>query len=465
MSGSGRWALVIACFTAGVAAACESPTQFDASVTPPEGHWAGSVVSFDVQAGALLHVSVAGALACGIGTPCQNTLGCRQFTRLFAVPAVGEPFKLALRSVGAVRRISGTFGRDNRATGVLDYEVPGCCTGQVAWAATQTAASGVDLGAGCTVETGDGTPTYAEQGLRGSGNTFERAATTCTSTQQSARVNDLAWHPQQAVPDDAQTVGTALAAIRQRFGFVAPVQTALLDAVAAGHAAYYVNLTPGQRAKLPSVHSELLNSGDGYTGVTVHDRLVAAGSQWQGESQELMSLSGVGPDAVTEWMASPYGRAIVLRGAGIAIGYGSATNANGTVSADTLVALVGCGGAPQAQVVWPPPDATGVAAQWSGTSDPHAPAPPSGFPSGPVVSAHFDQQVALLTHKITDSKGKPVAHIWLDRDNDLRLRAMGGLAVALYPYKPLLAGKYGVAITVQSDAGPLARQWSFAVGP
>jgi hypothetical protein len=107
------------------------------------------------------------------------------------------------------------------------------------------------------------------------------------------------------------------------------------------------------------------------------------------------------------WMATVYHRTPFITPEIHEAGYGHGS------SFDTMD--FGCCGPADDSFVtnYPVHEQTGVPTSWSGNEGPQPPTPPTGWPSGPVLSVIFadTSDVSITAHEIFDSSCNPVDHV------------------------------------------------------
>ncbi len=198
----------------------------------------------------------------------------------------------------------------------------------------------------------------------------------------------------------------------------------------------------------------------GFTGVNFWDRDRAAGYQGQ-PAMEVMAPGGTPQYAIDMWMESVYHRSPFVDPAIHEAGYGS--------GASFTTMDFGCCGPYDHNLVtnYPVDGQTGVPRSWSGNEGPQPPTPPTGWPSGPVISVVFppDANVTITAHEIYDDACNPVAHVaggqGIQPNPGFDERFLGS-AVALYPNDPLAGGKtYVVNVEYTMNGSPGHRTFRF----
>ena len=191
----------------------------------------------------------------------------------------------------------------------------------------------------------------------------------------------------------------------------------------------------------------------GYTGVNFSDRDSAAG--YSGGPRFEVMASGLGPDgSIQEWLDTVYHRGPFVTPDMAETGFGHGTGF------DTMD--FGNSSAADAAYVtnYPIHGQTGVASSWSGNEGPAPPAPPNGFPSGPVISVIFPvaNGVHIVKHDIFDKSCTALPHVAGGADLPSTGFQMGflGTSVVLYANAPLTSGSaytVNVEYTLNGAAG------------
>ncbi len=249
---------------------------------------------------------------------------------------------------------------------------------------------------------------------------------------------------------------------RARAG-VGPVQQLdVLNSAADGHATFI--------AENPDLYSQGLSAHEQsserphFDGVHFWERMSAAG--YSGEPfREVIAYQATPAAAVAHWLETVYHRLPILHPASKHVGY-SQIGAIGAyvnvldIGTDASVATA----SPPAGVAWPPDGSADVPLAWDGLENPTPPAPPTGFPSGPVLSLQFPLGVELRVEdtRVIDETGGglSIGHTTLTADNDPHLA--GETAVVFYPHAPLQPGHtYRAVVEGTIDGALLVRSWRF----
>jgi uncharacterized protein YkwD len=184
-------------------------------------------------------------------------------------------------------------------------------------------------------------------------------------------------------------------------------------------------------------------AGSGYVARNFWERAEIAG--YRGAPLgEVIAYSPLPAVAVQQWLQSVYHRLPLLDPRATQLGFGVAMEGDRAVA----VAVLGADSPPAAPVgelagplVYPPSQAQGVPISWDGAESPTPPAPPGGFPSGPVLSVTWPEDrvkgadLLVTGHALLEAGTHPVEHTILDPSNDPQLG--GAPAVFLYAHAPL----------------------------
>ncbi len=397
---------------------------------PKNGKWQGAELSFSLQDGVLDNLVLAeqacsGEGACGglIGGPVEGS---------FAAPSV-----FTLVSGGAT--IKGTFTSWTQASGTLAVDA-GCCSVVGLWTADWVPGSDTPDQPGSLNWGGASTGTIHP------GPTLKRTPPASPDGASQVQVQASDW----------------LDALRAQVG-VGPVPGhAALHQAAQAHAEFYTLHAGQYQASGLSPHNENASFGAGFTGATVGQRLAAAGYA-SGAASEVMAFTGSVPGAMQGWLDTVYHRLPMLDPTSFEMGFGLANSGGAQAEVMDVSAVQGSSADPI--VVYPWPGQTGVPAGWSGNEGPQPPAPPGGYPCGPVISARFPSKATVKLHSLKDAQGNAVPHVWLDAANDPNMQMFDPTTVVLYAHTPVADGDYVVRLEVQVAGQDQVLEWRFRVGP
>jgi len=198
----------------------------------------------------------------------------------------------------------------------------------------------------------------------------------------------------------------------------------------------------------------------GFTGVNFWERDQYAGYSGQPAS-EVMAPGGTPQYAIDMWMESVYHRTPFVNPKIHEAGFGSG-------SSYTTMDF-GCCGSFDANLVtnYPVHGQTGVPTDWLGNEGPQPPTPPTGWPSGPVISIIFPPgaNVGITAHQIYDDTCQTIEHVaggqGIQPDPGFQGSFLGS-TVAMYPNNSLASHKtYTVNVEYTMGGQPGHRTFSF----
>jgi cysteine-rich repeat protein len=242
--------------------------------------------------------------------------------------------------------------------------------------------------------------------------------------------------------------------------------TALGNA-AQSHSIYFVlNPTPFDNGLNPHEEDPNFSAQNSFTGVNFFNRTQAAGFSGQTISEVMVpdtfGFGGDNPDvAVGVWVNSVFHRAPILHPNVAEMGFGNAAGQG------RAAAVIDFGAGPSEDplriVLFPAPNAIGVAREFSGNEGPRPPDPPGGFPSGPIVSLHFDlsAQVTITEHRLFDEVGTELAHAFVSPQT-AGLGPFMMNSVAFYAKGPAPSNAtFRARVSGTLNGQPFTREWSF----
>ena len=255
-----------------------------------------------------------------------------------------------------------------------------------------------------------------------------------------------------------------LNAIRSEAG-LAPVRVdRAIQSAAQRHAEY---LLDNDSADGAAAHTESPDL-DGFSGEHYWERMAASGVDLT-ETPALGEVVATHPraaSAVVHWMETAYHRLPLLSPNASSVGYGQALDGDRSVNVMNLGAYTRDDGGWPTLVPYPAPNAIDVPLSWDGLEYPAPPAPPGGFPSGPVISlsSSLGVEVRIAEHLVFGAGGASEPHVLLSSENDPNLERSS--AVVLYPTDPLQPEMdYTVHLTGTLDGVPFERRWTFRTRP
>ncbi|MFT5431832.1 MAG: hypothetical protein ACI9OJ_002530 [Myxococcota bacterium] len=243
-------------------------------------------------------------------------------------------------------------------------------------------------------------------------------------------------------------------------------QLSILNDAASDHAKYVLLHPDVYDVMGLSVHTQA-SGKTGFSGERFWERMENAG--YDGRAfREVIAYQATPTAAVAHWMETVYHRLPIIHPHSRHVGYGQARIGSSRIN----VLDIGSGDYEPAAapygVAWPPPGAVDVPLSWDGLESPKPPAPPTGYPSGPVLTLTFglDAAFELTEHTIVDiaDDSHALPHVLLTPETDPHLK--GESSVALYTYDPLKPGRtYRVLLRGVLNGVPYERVWSFSTRP
>ena len=414
---------------------------------PFDGRWEGLEVEFILRDGAIESLLVleqpcddGGCVATCDGHVCKGLF----HGEAEGVFPIGETIDLQADEV----KLEGFFSDHKHASGksVLRGE-SGCCERIGAWAAEWVA----PLGVGPSGPSGPGTgkPGPVDWGGHSTGTLHPGPALG-------------GW--QMALADgfsEAQLKAFELLNdLRMRVGAGPVGQDPAIAQAAQAHAEFYVaHFNEYQKNNL-SPHAEDAAYGSGFTGTNHGQRMKAAGFSGT-PGAEIMAFSGGPAGAISGWLATLYHRIPLIAPRSELMGFGLAQK--GSARTEVMDFAVRSGLKDDPIIVYPWPGQDGVPRSWNGGESPQPKPPPSGYPSGPMITATMPFAAQFGDdHQLLDPLGNNVPHVWLTPANDPAMSSFANSSVALYAHGPLAAETtYTVVLPLQRNAEEHTLIWRF----
>lgn len=401
---------------------------------PAAGDWLGADLKFHVQDSQVTAVELVTTLTCSGENGCQGSVKGPiqgQF------PLTVQPWKG--QTSGGPITIHASFSSATAAMGTLQAQAGSCCVAVAAWSANWLPG------------TSPGQPPAAVVGWG--------KASTGTLHPAAPRAQQKPAVPPAASPDQL-LAAQGLEKLRAALGLPAASQHPALSQAAQLHAEFYVNHGAAYAKAKLSPHAQDSSFGSDFTGKDFGDRAAAAGYGGQATG-EVMAFSGSAPAALQGWLDTVYHRFPLIHPRTKEYGYGQA--AKGNYQTEVMdIAESGAEAVPL--VVYPYPGQSHVPLSWNGLEGPQPPPPPTGYPSGPVITARFAQQVEVTAHSLRDAQGKELPHVWLDAKTDSNVALFDNKVKVLYAHQPLTAGMHTVRLEVKSGGAGQVVEWSFSAG-
>jgi uncharacterized protein YkwD len=301
------------------------------------------------------------------------------------------------------------------------------------------------------IEISDNTADYFELDIQKDSSTDEEAASKCT-------------HPESATTQQV----TALKAVndyRLLVGLSCIDENEIINKAAQAHAEYYVlHYNDYQKSGL-SPHQENSAWADGFTGENFWNRMSHFGYSGAG-GWEIIAFVNNPSKAVDEWMETLYHRLPIIHPYAKEFGYGNA--GKGMIKIDVMDFGQGGLSTDLDYVLYPADGQINVPKTWDGMESPQPPPPPSGYPSGPIITVTFGSKLGfkISGHELTDDTGNAVDHMFLapfaNSELNIKKDQMLDNEIAMYSNKPLSPkAKYNVSIAVERGGKNLEIKWSF----
>jgi len=329
------------------------------------------------------------------------------------------------------------------------------------WMCTSFLLFGV-VSTGCGEDSGPGTDESREIDPQALADALEE-----DSLEDPGLYQNEGWYPESSREDQIKALDRANW-YRWMSGLPPLDLIEAINQAAQAHCDYYVAHFDQYQSTGMSPHNENPAWPDGFSGESPWDRTAKFGYS-QGVS-EVIAFVRNPVEAVDGWMNTLYHRIPFMDASMMACGYGAA--GSGTWSNSTRIDTVDFGtvdheakgyAGGDVMGIYPPPGSSGIPVSFDGLESPQPPPPPTGYPSGTIVSITWSSSVAakVTEHAIWAEEDQiPLDHTWLDATNDSNLQ--GAATVALYPHKPLDEGKkYWVEMKGEKGGKPWELKWFF----
>ena len=209
----------------------------------------------------------------------------------------------------------------------------------------------------------------------------------------------------------------------------------------------------------PNWHDEVPGN-PGFTGASFSDRTSAAG--YGGSACFEVMAPGVGPvGAIEMWIDSVYHRTPFDSPGTLEAGFGGASQ--------FTTMDFGCGGSSDPALVtnYPVHGQSGFPTMFLGNEGPEPPVPPSGWPSGSIISVIFPAgaTVTVTAHQLYDASCTPVDHVAgganITPDPGFQTGFLGS-SMVMYGNAPLQSGQtYTVNVEYTLNGAPGNRTFQF----
>ena len=239
-----------------------------------------------------------------------------------------------------------------------------------------------------------------------------------------------------------------------------------INKAAQAHAFFYCTHADKYQSTGLSPHDEDQSFGEGFTGQSFFDRMLAQGYSGMG-GFEVIAFYNSPRKAVDGWMETLYHRIPIIHHDSGEMGYGSACGGPDAIDVIDfgIPANLKHPVSSELIILFPYDGQVDVPISWDGLESPQPPIPPSGYPSGPIVTATFVSSMPQIEkHQILDPQANEIEHTWLTPGSDQHLS--GTETVSLYPHAPLKADMtYRVRFTGNRDGTKWELMWSFTTRP
>ncbi len=231
-----------------------------------------------------------------------------------------------------------------------------------------------------------------------------------------------------------------------------------VHAAAQAHAEYFVTHASAYAQSGLNPHQQNQDWTEGFTGVSMMQRLQHAGVTGVGAGGEVMAFTGSAQGAMDGWMATLYHREPLIHPSMVRWGFGAA--AEGAARAE-VADLIFAAAAKPGPARWPLPDAEDVDRSWDGRESPQPPLPPgASYPSGPIVTVTWPSgtKLALAEARLLGPGDVEVPVQVRTPADDQHLMD----SWALYALDPLAAGtRYTVVFEGTVGGQATTESWSF----
>lgn len=275
------------------------------------------------------------------------------------------------------------------------------------------------------------------------------------------------WYPESANKDQVKALERANW-FRWQSGLPPMDMIEGINLAAQAHCDYYVTHLDKYQTTGQSPHNENPSWAEGFSGVDPWDRTAKFG--YSSGAAEVIAFVRNPVESVDGWMNTLYHRIPFMDANMVACGYGLA--GSGTWSNSSRIDTMDFGTVdsngksytgPEVMGIYPPPGSSGIPVSFDGLESPEPQRPPTGWPSGTIVTITWSSPVGakIAEHAIwAEDDQVPLEHVWLDASNDQHLQGSG--TIALYAYKPLREGtKYWVELKGEKGGKPWELKWFF----
>ena len=208
-----------------------------------------------------------------------------------------------------------------------------------------------------------------------------------------------------------------------------------------------------------SAHSEDPNL-EGCYGASFADRMAHFG-YGSGASYEIMTFMGAPKEAVHGWAETLYHRIPIVDPNSFETGYGLAFGPS--IACDTMNFSGGQDADPNHDAIYPFDGQVGVGISWDGYESPQPPVPPTGYPSGPIITITTPNGVDLnVQSQQLLGPGDVEVPIVVTGPSDSQFLSR---TTSIYAHDPLEPNTtYTVKMSGKRNSQQWERTWSFTTG-
>lgn len=241
-----------------------------------------------------------------------------------------------------------------------------------------------------------------------------------------------------------------------------------INYAAQAHSDYYAEYVSNYSSSGLSPHNEDPSWANGFTGAQFWER--CSHFAYHDCSSEVIAFYHNAKLAVDGWMNTLYHRIPFMDASQVSMGYGAA-GAGGWQNSNKIDTVdfgsknangMGYNG-PEVAGIYPPPGSTGIPPSFDGMESPQPPPPPSGYPSGTIITITWSKNAVFAVEDYrlwSEEDQEDLPLVWLDHTNDTHLA--GASTIAMYAYDPLQKGtKYWVYIKGKKGGLDWEKTWHF----
>ena len=249
----------------------------------------------------------------------------------------------------------------------------------------------------------------------------------------------------------------------------------ILNKAAQKHADFVISHCKDYGKSGLSVHYEDPSYGDDFSGKTPFDRAGAQGYAGYGVG-EVIAFMDDPERSVYGWLETLYHRLLILDPSAIEVGYGHASVHKACPyqlyrHIDVMDIGIG-GGGKIGCFIYPYDDQKDVPVEFEGYESPQPPAPPNGYPSGPIITVQcIGKGWKWLSHEIIDTQThSSLEHVAISNQpneeagvkSDPQAMPYMPVYLALYTYRPLKPDHtYQVRVTYSRGGAKTTLQATF----